>query len=493
MVKIGRAEFNSCMNKPLAFLLTLCLSWVAAAAPGSARPPNIIVILTDDQGWADLSCQGSTKDVRTPHLDRLAAGGVRCTAGYITAPQCSPSRAGLITGRYQQRFGFDTIPDCPLPLEEQTIAEMLPPAYVSGAVGKWHLDPNHTSAKWIAENLTAAERAVKPTPIPDRWLRAYSPLGQGFRECFSGEMQGYLATFDLKGNELARSGERVRTNAYRLETQTAAAVQFIRRQREQPFFLYLGYFGPHVPLEAPPRYLQRFPGDMPERRRYALAMLSAIDDGVGRILDTLQELKLEQETLLFYTSDNGAPLMLTKPDALPITENGWDGSLNDPFRGEKGMLSEGGIRVPFLVRWPGKVPAGKVFDLPVSSLDMAATALAAAGMKIPGHLDGVDLRPYLDGTKTGRPHEDLYWRFWNQAAVRSGDWKYIKAGPNKEFLFDLQADPTESRNLAASEPVRKRELVSRLEAWTKQVRPPGMPKQALNVQEQRWFGHYFKD
>lgn len=476
-----------------ALLLAATPPCLRAAAPPK---PNVIVILTDDQGYADLSCQGAVRDVKTPHVDRLAREGVRLTAGYITAPQCSPSRAGLITGRYQQRFGFDTIPDCPLPLEELTIAERLRSAgYVSGQVGKWHLDPNPLSARWIARHLPAAKANGRDrVNIPEEMRRAYSPLAQGFDECFSGETRSYFATYDLEGRSLPKTGQRINTReAYRIDVQTDAAIAFVRRHHQRPFFLYLCYYGPHVPLAATKKYLDRFPGEMPERRRYALAMLSAIDDGIGRIVDVLREYNLEEKTLIAYTSDNGAPLNLTKEDKKPvdISSGDWDGSLNDPLLGEKGMLSEGGIRVPFVLRWKGVLPAGKVYAEPVSSLDFAATAVAAAGLPVDRTLDGVNLVPYLTGRKSGPPHAALFWRFWKQAAVRAGKWKYLRTGDGSEFLFDLESDQHEKTNRLAAEPEIARQLAQQLSAWTAGLQPAGMPKPPLTRQEIRWYEHYF--
>jgi len=479
---------------PLLTLLILAILPCMRARAADARHPNIIVILTDDHGFADLGCQGEAKDVLTPNLDRMAGEGVRCTAGYITAPQCSPSRAGLITGRYQQRFGFDTIPDCPLPLEEVTIAERLGAAgYVSGLVGKWHLDPNWQSTKWIAKNMPDVKRNEKGMAlIPREDILAYYPHNQGFDEFFVGDMQPYYANFAPGGKELKRTGEVVKDARFRVDVQTDAALEFIRRNHAKPFFLYLAYFAPHVPLEATEKYLALFPGEMPERRRQALAMIAAVDDGVGRILASLKEYGIDNDTLVVFTSDNGAPLNLTKNDTLPVNVStaDWDGSLNDPWVGEKGMLAEGGIRVPFLLRWKGVLPAGKVFAQPVSSLDIAATANAAAGLPPDAKLDGVDLVPYLDGRKTSPPHEALFWRFWNQSAVREGRWKYLRGG-NAEFLFDLESDAHETKNLLADHSEVAEQLRSKLAAWTQELTPAGIPEKPFNSQEERWFKFYF--
>lgn len=480
------------LPRPLIFLATLLPLLPASAA--DARHPNIIVILTDDQGFADLGCQGVVKDALTPNLDRLASEGVRCTDGYITAPQCSPSRAGLLTGRYQQRFGFDTIPDCPLPLEEVTIAERLRAAdYVTGMVGKWHLDPNYLSAKWIAENLPDVKRNARGQAlIPRGNILSYYPRAQGFDEFFKGESATYWVNYDLEGKSLAVEGKSLNDERFHVDVQTEAALAFIRRNHTKPFFLYLAYFAPHVPLVATERYLARFPGPMPERRRYALAMIAAVDDGVGSILAALKENGIDDNTLLIFTSDNGAPLKLTKEDVQPVNVStaDWDGSLNDPWVGEKGMLSEGGIRVPFLLRWKGVLPAGKVFTQPVSSLDIAATAIAAAGLPADAKLDGVNLTPYLDGRESTAPHDALFWRFWNQAAVRSGKWKYIKAG-NREFLFDLTSDAHETRDLLAEQAEVAAQLRAKLTTWTNELTPPGIPAKPFNAEEKKWYDFFF--
>lgn len=479
---------------PRLLIFLAALPPLLPAIAADTRHPNIIVILTDDQGFADLGCQGVVKDVLTPNLDRLANEGVRCTDGYITAPQCSPSRAGLMTGRYQQRFGFDTIPDCPLPLEEVTIAERLRAAgYVNGMVGKWHLDPNHLSAKWIAENLPDVKRNKRgEAAIPWEHIRSYYPQGQGFDEFFVGSESSYHANFATDGTDLERDGKWVKEARFRVDVQTDAALAFIRRNHTKPFFLYLAYFAPHVPLEATEKYLALFPGPMPERRRCALAMIAAVDDGVGRILDALKKNGIDDNTLLVFTSDNGAPLKLTKEDVQPVNVStaDWDGSLNDPWVGEKGMLAEGGIHVPFLLRWKDALPAGKVFTQPVSSLDIAATAIAAAGLPADAKLDGVNLVPYLTGKESAMPHEALFWRFWNQAAVRAGKWKYLKAG-SAEFLFDLESDAHETKNLLADHAKVATELRAKLAAWTQELTPPGIPARPINAQEKKWYDFYF--
>jgi len=301
----------------------------------------------------------------------------------------------------------------------------------------------------------------------------------------------YTANFNLAGASLKPEGEPVHTDLYRLDAQSQAAVSFIRRNKNQPFFLYLAYFAPHVPLEATDKYLKRFPGPMPDRRRYALAMMSAMDDGVGGILDELQTHGIDERTLLFFISDNGAPLKIHKQD-LPVSMRGgaWDGSLNDPWIGEKGMLTEGGIRVPFLMRFKGVLPEGVVYDQPVISLDVAATALALAGLPPAPDLDGANLIPHLTGAEKGAPHDALYWRFWGQAAIRAGKWKYLRLADGTQYLFDLVSPEHEKKNLIQQAPAVADRLRKQLSQWADGLHRPGLPGGKPNDQEAKWYQHY---
>ena len=466
--------------------------WSEAAKP--ARRPNIVVVFTDDQGYADLRCQGQVDDLKTPNLDRLAAEGVRCTDGYVTAPQCCPSRAGLITGRYQQRFGLDENGLAPLSLEETTIADRLGAAgYATGTVGKWHLEPHALSIPWAREHVPEAKPNKQGRiAVPREAQLPYEPGHRGFADYFNGTMRTYWANFGLDGKDRDDADAHVEDKRLRLDVQTDAALAFIDRHKDEPFFLYLAYFAPHTPLEATEEYLARFPEDMPTRRRYALAMLAAIDDGVGRVLDRLADHGLDEDTLIFFISDNGAPLKLTMADAPIDTDpGGWDGSLNTPWVGEKGMLSEGGIRVPYLVQWKGHLPEGTLYRKPVTSLDVAATALAAAGVDQPEALDGVNLLPYLARDTDGAPHDALYWRFWNQSAVRRGRWKYLQVGDAAQYLFDLEDAAHEHANVIDAHPDIADDLRARLGAWAAELATPGVPDGAINQQEAQFFGHFF--
>ncbi len=481
------------LKRVCALSLTIVLTMLVAQAQvsGPDSKPNIIVIFTDDHGFADLGVQGQLSDVKTPNIDQLAKDGVRMTSGYITAPQCTPSRAGLLTGRYQQRFGLDENGTIPLPLEEILIPQRLKKAgYVTGMTGKWHLEPNHIEKEWIAENMPElAGKKLTPADIPFSKKLPYMPSERGFDDTFQGEMITYWTNYDLQGNTIKK--QHIKDMRFRLDVQSDAAVTFIDRNHDNPFFFYLAYFGPHIPLEATEKYLSRFPGEMPERRRHCLAMLSAIDDGVGRIREALRKYSIDENTIIFFISDNGAPIKITKEDKpIPQVIGCWDGSLNDPYVGEKGMLSEGGIRVPFIVSWPNGLPQGMVYDKPVSSLDVAATSVELAGLNSNKELDGVNIIPYLTGDKKGNPHEALYWRFWSQSATRIGDWKFLKAG-SREFLFNVETDEHENKNLINSFPDKANFMKKTLKKWGKDLHHPGIPEGEIGRGE-RWYDHYFK-
>ncbi len=475
-------------------LLSLIALWLSGHAMADAKP-NIIVIFSDDQGYADLSCQGVLKDIKTPHLDQLATDGMRCTNGYVTAPQCIPSRAGLLSGRYQQRFGLEENGTIPMPLEQTLIPERLQKAgYTTGMVGKWHLDPNVASAEWLREHLpeeakkAAAQGRPRGVAIPAKLSRPYLPDRRGFTEMFYGEMRQYWMNYNLKG-ETIQPAKREAIPGFRVDVQTDAALAFIDRNADKPFFLHLAYYAPHTPLEATKKYLDRFPGKMPERRRTALAMISAIDDGVGRIRQKLKEHQITDRTLIFFISDNGAPLKLDMADEpMGQTDPGWDGSRNDPWVGEKGMLTEGGIHVPFIVTWPSRIPAGKTYEHPVISLDVGATAVALAGMEKPAELDGVNLIPHLTGEIPQAPHDALFWRFWNQAAIRKGEWKYLQCGPQR-YLFDLTSAQHETINRINEHPQIASQLEAELNAWADTLKKPGIPKDPPK-REKKFFDHY---
>ena len=425
----------------------------------AATKPNILLIYTDDHGWADVGAQGVNKEIRTPHMDQLIHEGVRFARGYVSAPQCVPSRAGVLTGRYQEKFGVEDNNHGPLPLEELTIAERLKPAgYVTGQVGKWHLDIG--GEKGEARGL--------------RVQLDHMPNAQGFDEYWRGEMKQFYASHDLQGRPIEGAPKLVADDRFRVVVQTEAALSFLERRsanKEQPWFLYLAWFAPHVPLESPEPWFSQTPKTLPLERRQALSMIAAMDDGLGRIRSKLKEMGVEKDTLIFLISDNGAPLK----------QGAWNGSLNAPLVGEKGMLTDGGIRTPFMAAWPGKLPAGTVYDKPVSSLDVASTAVALAGQPHDDKLDGVNLMPFVTGENKGSPHDVLYWRWRSQAAVLEFPWKLIKLGPEQRFLFDVTTPEGESveRDQLKQHPEIAARLESKLQTWSASLKPPGLPTEVV--------------
>ncbi|QEH34728.1 Arylsulfatase precursor [Aquisphaera giovannonii] len=438
-------------------LATAVAGVAAAREPGK---PNIVIILADDMGFADVGFQGS-RDIPTPHVDSLAAGGVRCTNGYVSGPYCSPTRAGLLTGRYQQRFGHEFNPGPQaeegsaafgLPLSETTIANRLKAAgYDTGLVGKWHLG-------------NAPE---------------YRPNRRGFDEFF-GFLGGAHTYIPGQGAPIYRGDEVVREKEYLTDAFTREAVSYIERHKDRPFFLYLAYNAVHTPMDATDARLKRFAGIADERRRTYAAMLSALDEGVGKVLGALRAAKLEEDTLIFFFSDNGGPTM--KGTTI-------NGSVNAPLRGSKRTTLEGGIHVPFAVQWKGKLEAGKVYEKPVIQLDVLPTALAAAGVPASedAHLDGVNLLPFLKGEASGTPHEALYWRLGQQWAIRRGDWKLVRydsavdegtvSAPARTKvtpprLYNLASDIGEAHDLAAERPETVRDLQSAWESWSAKLSKP---------------------
>lgn len=408
-------------------------------ARSKARRPNVLLIFTDDQGYAEAGCYGLT-DVPTPHIDSLAELGVRFTDGYVSAPVCSPSRAGLLTGRYQQRFGHEHNPgnsrEAGLPLTERTMADYFRAAgYATGLVGKWHLgmtEALHPMSRGFGE-FFGFLHGGHDYLVPDRPRRMKDPI--------------------LRGREPA--GEK----AYLTDAFGREAVEFIRRHHARPWFLYLSFNAVHAPLQAKPPDLQRFEHIEDTKRRTYAGMLHAMDRSIGLVLDELKKNGTARDTLIFFISDNGGPTKQTT-------------SSNAPLRGHKGQVWEGGIRVPFLLRWDGRVPAGKVVKHPVSALDVLPTALAAAGIvpEKPPAFDGVDLLPYLAGERKAAPHEALFWRMGRQSAVRAGNYKLVDIRGAKG-LYDLSADVGESKDLSASQPGVVERLETMYADWEKGTVP----------------------
>lgn len=443
---------------PSISLFTLIPAGPARASAGVEPPrPNIVIVFTDDQGYADLGVAGFDPDVRTPNIDRLARDGVLFTRGYSTAPQCIPSRAGLVTGRHQNAFGLEDNANGPLSHDEYTVAERLRDAgYVTGMVGKWHLEVGYND---------------KNKPY---YSRDHLPHRHGFEEIFSGYLQDYQANYDLAGNTIEDGPKSITDPRFRVDVQMLAALAFLDRRKAdlRPFFLYLCPYAPHAPMEDPPHYMDRVAHVAEKERRMALASILAIDDGIGLIRQKLEDMGQAENTLIFFMSDNGAPLF----------EGGYIGSLNTPMTGSKGMLTDGGLRVPYVAAWPGKIPGGQVFDEPVSTLDAAGTALAIAGVSMDDRIEGVNLIPWLTGQKQGPVHDALFWRWRTQAAILSDGWKLVMVGTERRYLFDLRGDGREqgADNQLARHPEIAATLEKRLRDKAATWSNPNLPARPIS-------------
>jgi arylsulfatase A-like enzyme len=469
-IRRKRMHANGPRGVVAGLLAGLALTAAAAAADAPA-PPNVVFILADDLGWTDLGCQGS-KYYETPNIDRLARQGMRFTNGYTCGPNCQPTRAALLSGQYGPRTGVYTVgsierfnwrsrPLRPvdnvqsLPLDKVTVAQALKGAgYATAMFGKWHLGQQgnyHPARRGFDSAVVSAGRHFdfKTSPRVD-----YKP-------------GTYLADF-----------------------LTDRAVDFIRRHRDRPFFLYLPHFAVHAPREAKKELVEKFKGKAAaggHRDPTYAAMLASLDESVGRVLAALDEEKLGGRTLVIFSSDNGGVGGYAREGikkANGVTDNA-------PLRGSKGMLYEGGIRVPYIFRWPGKVPPGSVRGEPINSVDLYPTLLEVAGARAPERqpLDGVSYLGLLTGGKAPLKREALYWHFpgylgagaggWRTTpvgAIRAGDWKLLEFFEDGRLeLYNLRKDEGEKHNLAPKMPGKVKELHARLVAWRKEVNAP-MPR-----------------
>ncbi len=432
-------------------LLGASLSAVPAISAATPRPPNVVVIISDDQGYADISFNPHhPREVSTPRMDALAREGVWFSQGYITGNVCSPTRAGLLTGRYQQRAGVYTAGEggSGMAQSEKLFPRFLKPAgYTSGAYGKWHV------------GLT-----LEQSPVGRGFDEWYGFLGRGAHDYFD------LAQKDPDTGPMYRNGKEIKDQGYLTTRLTEEAVAFIQRRKAGPFFVYLAYNAVHSPAQAPAEDIARFRKQFPaitEARAILMAMLSHLDLGVGRVVDTLKQEGVWENTLLFFLTDNGGSKAMS--------------AVNTPLRGFKQQNYEGGIRTPFIVSWPAAFPGGRTIATPVSSLDILPTALEAAGVKSDRPLDGRSLLPLLTG-KTQRHLDTFYWSEGGAAggfAVRAGDWKLVqqRAQPKVE-LFDLAQDPAETTDLAPQNAAKVAELTKLYDAWLDQMANPlsGAPK-----------------
>lgn len=418
------------------------------------RMPNILVILADDLGYGDIGVHGC-KDIPTPNIDKLAATGVRCTNGYSSHPFCSPMRAGFIVGRYQHRFGYErNIAYDPhnkhmgLPTSETTFAKRLQKKnYHTGILGKWHLGasapfhPNRRGFNHFYGFLGGGHDYFD--------VDLTRPIGEGYRV------------------PLQRNGKPTNLDEYLTTALSKEAVRFVESSKDKPFFLYVSYNAPHTPMQAPQETLDKFSSIKNKKRRAYAAMVHIMDEGIGQILQTLNRLNLRDNTLIFFLSDNGGPEMA-------------NASNNGPLRGQKGHVYEGGIRVPFLVSWPGVLPEGKEYHQPVSSLDIATTALETAVVPVTkeAKLDGINLIPYLAGKRKESPHGALFWRKENGKAwaVRAGSLKLLKVESSpKMLLYDLSKDIGETNDLTKAQPEDVKRLKALYDQWNKANTPPFFP------------------
>ena len=457
------------------FILSLTLNLISCDFSND-NPPNIIVIISDDQGYADVGFHGS-KEIFTPNIDRIANNGVFFTEGYVSYAVCSPSRAGLITGRYQNRFGYtrnillapkDSLMG--LPLSEQTLPEVLNNVnYKTKAIGKWHLGAH--------ESLVPEKRGF------DEFFgfliggHRYFPDDLTLNDLTEArrQMDGYIT-------RIYDNGKRIDTKKYLTEELSDNAVNFIDDNSDNPFFMYLSYNAPHTPLQATQRDLERNSHiDIEKRRTYA-AMVSSMDDGIGLILDKLEEKNISDNTIVIFFSDNGGVEWYNFSD-------------NGPLRGIKGDFFEGGIRVPFVMQWPKKIRAGIKYDKPIIALDIFATVASAAKAEkyIKNKIDGVNLLPYLNGDKNESPHEYLYWKNPDKDidVVRDERYKYLRI-KNEEYVFDLKNDMSEESNIIdSSKPIYNR-LKSKFKEWEKDMIDPifmdlGMGKEYNKLNPDRWY------
>ncbi len=460
------------------------------------KKPNIILIVADDLGFNDITLQGggiANGSVPTPHINSIALDGVNFQTGYAGNATCAPSRAALMTGRYPTRFGYEFTPtpvqfmkmigdyrvagnlrhpiyraereadlidyeEQGLPTSEITLGRLLKQdGYRTLQVGKWHLGehpkyrPNahgfdealsfqHAASMYLPENDPKVVNAKQSFDPVDRFLYAAHPWGVRFN-----------------------NSEVFKPKAYATDYLTDEAIKAVTANKNRAFFLYLGYNAPHTPLQATKEDYDALPHIQDHTTRVYAAMVRSLDRNIGRLLQSLKDQGLEDDTLVIFTSDNGGAHYV-----------GIEG-LNSPYRGWKLTFFEGGIRVPFFMRWPARLPKGSILKDPVSHNDIFATAAAAAGAKLPSDriIDSVNLLPFVDKTATGRPHDALFWRTGDYLAVREGDWKLqVSASPKKDWLYNLAADPLEKNNLASQEPQRVSALREKIKAWNSaQVKP----------------------
>jgi len=445
------------------FLSTAPLAASALAQTrGATRKPNFIIFLADDLGCHDIGAWGAG-DLKTPHIDTLAASGARFTNWYAAAPVCAPSRASLLTGRYPIRAGVPSNGP-PLKPSEQTIASLLKPAgYATGIFGKWHLGDT-------------------PETVPnahgfDRFVGFHAGCIDYYSHRYYWGEPRTVNYHDLWRDRT----EAFEDGQYTTELFAREAAQFVRDHRSQPFFLYVPFNGVHYPMHAPQKYVERF-ADLPAERRMYAAMLAAVDDGVGLVMRTLQDLRLAENTLVLFAADNGA----TREARAGLGQKPATAGNNFPFRGNKFSAFDGGMHVPMIMNWPGVIPKGQVLKPIGSHLDLLPTLCAAAGVSPPADrtIDGHDALP-MAVSRAPSTHEAIFWSQAGQLAVRRSEWKLVKngrvydgtpdgdkplAGDDAVFLSNVEQDPGESKNLRHQNPAIADELETLAERWLESVK-----------------------
>jgi len=432
----------------LTFALTL-----GSGTACSANPPNIVLILADDAGYADFGFHGS-QVMRTPHLDEFCKQSVRFEQAYVSAAVCGPSRAGLLTGKYQQRFGYEEnnvpgymsqscLPDdeMGLPLNQKIMPQYLKDLdYATGIFGKWHqgnADRFHPTKRGfdVFFGFRGGARSYFAIDESSPGYRAEDRLERGF-------------------------GDYRESEKYLTDTLVDETILFIEENKSRPFFAYLSFNAVHSPMDAEKKDVAEFPTLSGKRQKLA-AMTLSMDRACGRVFDKLAELNLDQNTIVIFTNDNGGP---TDSNA----------SVNDPLSGTKANHLEGGIRVPMLMRWKGVISEGSIYAPPVSLLDLLPTFVTAAGGEVDeeADLDGVNLLPYLSGKESGVPHERLFWKKENRGAVREGDWKFLRYPDRPAELYNLANDVSEVMNLADQYPEKVREMYKTLFQWELSLERP---------------------
>lgn len=438
-------------------IVTCLLLSVARAAP-----PNVVIFFADDLGYGDVGYQGG--DVPTPNIDSIASGGVTFTDGYVTCPVCAPSRAGLLTGRYQQRFGFwdnigpfraspETEPGIPvdLPIVSERLKSL---GYTTGLFGKTH--------DGDAEEMMAFNRWDEFYGFNNGASNYLGAMNRPHNPIFHNKeiVSDSYANRGIANADVIRDGVLLRdTERYLTDKLGEMASAFIARNKDRPFLCYIPFNAVHGPFQAPEELVAKFVHIANQDRRLVMAMLASLDANVGRVLAALDQHGVRANTMIWFLSDNG----------------GHAASPNTPLRGKKGTYWEGGLRVPFCVRWDDQLAPDQHYRNPVISLDLLPTVIAAAGGSVAPHweLDGVNLLPYLTGQKPGAPHEALYWSWGPRKAIRVGDFKAISQNDGKHFaLFDLAHDIGEQRDLAGCMPERLTALIARHRSWEQSLPPP---------------------